>query len=129
MGIRGGPHWRDGFRYSGSDDIGPVASYGRNGGNHTREVAQTVPNQLGIYDRSDNVWEWGLDSYTPKFRRIPADGSPFIGGNHQRVLRGGYFHNWAAHCRVAKRYQIEPNFHGGCIGFRLVVSAAPISVR
>ena len=38
------------------------------------------------------------------------------------VLRGGCFHNWVVHCTVSKRYQIERQYHDGCIGFRVVMA-------
>jgi sulfatase modifying factor 1 len=119
---RGGPHWRDGFRFSGGNDIDAVAWYDRKGGDHTQEVARKAPNQLGIYDISGNVWEWCQDVYTEDVQKIPADGSAFAGDADQRVLRGGCFHNWAVHCTVSKRYQIERQYHDGCIGFRLVLA-------
>jgi formylglycine-generating enzyme required for sulfatase activity len=121
---RGGPYWHDGFRYSGSNDIDHVAWYDRKGGDHTRDVAGKSPNQLGIYDMSGNVWEWCQDTFTPDALKLPADGSAFVGQGNERVLRGGCFHNWAMHCTVSKRYQIEHDYHDGCIGFRLVVSVA-----
>jgi formylglycine-generating enzyme required for sulfatase activity len=117
---RGGPHWRDGYRYSGGNDIDAVAWYGCRDG-HTHPVAEKFPNQLGLFDMSGNVWEWCQDAYTPDVNAIPDDGSPVIGGRSQRVLRGGCFHNWAIHCTVSKRYQIEKQFHDGCIGFRIVM--------
>jgi formylglycine-generating enzyme required for sulfatase activity len=121
---RGGPHWRDGFRFSGSNDIDKVAWYDRRHGDHTQEVARKAPNQLGIYDMSGNVWEWCYDTYTDDVGRIPADGSAYVGEGNERVLRGGCFHNWAIHCTVSKRYQIDRDSHDGCIGFRLALCAA-----
>ena len=53
---RGGPHWSDGFRFSGSEDIDAVAWYDRRHGDHTQPVALKAPNQLGIYDLSGNIW-------------------------------------------------------------------------
>jgi formylglycine-generating enzyme len=121
---RGGPHWSDGFRFSGSDDIDLVAWYDRRHGDHTQPVALKVPNQLGLHDMSGNVWEWCQDVFTPNAPSIPRDGTPFVGPGAERVLRGGCFHNWAIHCTVSKRYQIEREYHDGCIGFRLVLSIA-----
>jgi sulfatase modifying factor 1 len=119
---RGGPHWTDGFRFSGGHDIDAVAWYDRTHGDHTQPVGGKAPNQLGIYDMSGNVWEWCQDSFTKDVSKIPADGSAYRGESRERVLRGGCFHNWAIHCTVSKRYQIERGHHDGCIGFRLVLA-------
>lgn len=116
---RGGPHWTDGFPFSGGNDIDKVAWYGRRHGDHTMPVGLKAPNQLGLYDMSGNVWEWCEDVYTPEVSRIPADGSATAGVEEERVLRGGCFHNWAIHCTVGKRYEIGRQYHDGCIGFRL----------
>jgi formylglycine-generating enzyme len=121
---RGGPHWTDGYRFSGSDDVAAVAWYDRRHGDHTQPVAGKAPNQLGLYDMSGNVWEWCQDVFTPDARAVPADGRPFAGPGAERVLRGGCFHNWAAHCTVSKRYEIASDFHDGCIGLRLVAASA-----
>jgi formylglycine-generating enzyme required for sulfatase activity len=120
---RGGRHWRDGFRFSGSDNIDAVAWYDRKHGDHTQPVGRKAPNQLGIYDMSGNVWEWCQDVFTPEVERIPQDGSAFVGPGDERVLRGGCFHNWAVHCTVSKRYEIAHDYSDGCIGLRLVLSA------
>jgi formylglycine-generating enzyme len=119
---RGGPHWPDGFRFSGSDDIDAVAWYDRKHGDHTQPVGRKAPNQLGIYDMSGNVWEWCQDVFTREIDCIPQDGTAFPGPGDERVLRGGCFHNWAVHCTVSKRYEIAHDYHDGCIGFRLVFS-------
>lgn len=126
---RGGPHWRDGFRYSGGNDVEAVAWYDRRHGDHTQPVARKAPNQLGIYDMSGNVWEWCQDSFSRDVSVIPTDGSAYEGPADERVLRGGCFHNWAAHCTVSKRYEIAHDFHDGCIGFRVVMSDVQPSGR
>jgi formylglycine-generating enzyme required for sulfatase activity len=119
---RGGSHWPDGFRFSGSDDIDAVAWYDRKHGDHTQPVGRMAPNQLGIYDMSGNVWEWCQDVFTSEVENIPPDGTAYIGAGDERVLRGGCFHNWAVHCTVSKRYQIAHDYHDGCIGLRLALS-------
>lgn len=118
---RGGSYWRDGYRYSGSNDIDVVAWYDRKHGDHTQPVARKAANQLGLFDMSGNVWEWCQDCFTADAGRVPTDGSPFVGPESERVLRGGCFHNWAVHCTVSKRYQVERDYRDGCIGFRLAL--------
>jgi len=118
---RGGPRWRDGFSFSGSEDVEAVAWYHRRHGDHTQPVKQKSPNQLGIYDMSGYVWEWCQDAYTSDPSQVPSDGSAYAGPGDERVLRGGCFHNGAVHCTVSKRYEIGQNYHDGCIGFRLVL--------
>jgi sulfatase modifying factor 1 len=120
---RGGPHWHDGFRFSGSNDIESVAWYQDNSGDLTHAVAEKGANQLGIYDMSGNIWEWCQDAFTRDIGAIPSDGKPFEGASAERVLRGGCYHNWAIHCTVSKRYEIASDYRDGCIGFRLVLSA------
>jgi formylglycine-generating enzyme required for sulfatase activity len=121
---RGGRQWKDGYRYSGSDDIDVVAWYDRRHGDQTKPVAGKAPNQLGLYDMSGNIWEWCQDSFSRDLSVIPRDGTAYEGPGDERVLRGGCFHNWAAHCTVSKRYEIARDFHDGCIGLRVVMADA-----
>jgi formylglycine-generating enzyme required for sulfatase activity len=101
---RGGPSWRNGFHYRGSDTIGDVAWYDQNSWDWLHEVGRKEPNQLGLFDMSGNVWEWCGDA----------------SGEAERILRGGCYHNWAVHCTVAWRYSIAQSYSDGCIGFRVV---------
>jgi formylglycine-generating enzyme len=150
---RGGPHWTDGFTFSGSNDPDEVAGYGprwraahqlvmtmfgwplgwrlanRLNGllprmpTRTHDVATKAPNQLGLYDMSGNVWEWCADACVDDPHAVPHDGTPWLGESAERRLRGGCHHNWDLHCTVAWRYGISPDSHDGCIGFRLALAA------
>jgi formylglycine-generating enzyme required for sulfatase activity len=149
---RGGPHWTDGFRFSGSNDPDEVAWYGprwtrahqlgvrlfgwrfawrylgrirRRWPTRTHDVATRAPNQLGLSDMSGNVWEWCEDTCVDDVDLVPQDGTPYVGPGSERRLRGGCHHNWDLHCTVWWRYGIAPEAHDGCIGFRLAFAPRP----
>ena len=142
---RGGLHWTDGLRFSGSNDPDEVAWYGprwkasdqiwvnlfgwrvgwRIAGRrtkfirtHSHEVATKAPNQLGIHDMSGNIWEWCQDGCV-ELADVPRDGTPASAPDDERRLRGGCHTNWDLHCTVFWRYGITRDAHDGCIGLRL----------
>ncbi len=56
-----GGKYQDHFIYSGSNNIEEVAWYIHNSNNSTHKVGKKIPNILGIYDMSGNVWEMCWD--------------------------------------------------------------------
>ena len=125
---RGGPFWKDeGYRYAGSDDLGQVGWYAENSGNETHEVGLLLPNALGLYDMSGNVWEWCADWFSDEwYAECAARGTvknpPGPEKGDYRVSRGGGYFNDAQFCRAAYRSRNDPAHRDGGIGFRLVLS-------
>ena len=110
--------------YTGSGVLKEVGWFGQFLGDEKNTHGQTeiyglrIPNELGIYDMSGNVWEWCWDwryaypSGSLKDPRGPESGS-------LRVLRGGSWINNAVFCRVANRLIHSRGYRGRDDGLRL----------
>ena len=102
---RGGKNSR-GYTYAGSNSIDSVAWYQSNSQEQTHTIATLMPNELGIYDMSGNVWEWCEDHYD---------------ASAQRVVRGGSFYDAVSVCRISSRSGRNADYRS-YIGLRLVFS-------
>ena len=85
---------------TGSNLIDNYAWYTTNSASKTHPAGTKLPNELGLYDLSGNVWEWTWDWYaaypagTLTDTRGPASGT-------NRVARGGGWNGAASVCAVA----------------------------
>ncbi len=111
-----------GYTYAGSNNADDCAWYEWNASG-TQELGSKIPNELGIYDMSGNVWEWcwdwyGADSYysldTMENPAGPESGS-------YRVIRGGCILSWTSDLETTRRYYMTPTeYHDTDVGFRVV---------
>ena len=99
----GGKHSK-GYEYSGSNDIDKVAWYDGNSEDKTHPVGQKLPNELGLYDMSGNVWEWCQDM---------NDGTGSCRG-------GSWIHN-ARNCESSLRNDTPQSFKINSLGLRLAI--------
>ena len=111
---RGG-NQTNGYTYSGSNNLDAVGWYSTNSGGATCPISsdrgtwpvgQKLPNELGLYDMSGNVWEWFWDQ-----------------NSSYRSVRGGSWDYDAAGCTVSSRSYSVPGYRNGNLGFRLARSS------
>jgi formylglycine-generating enzyme required for sulfatase activity len=112
-----------GHTYAGGNDIDRVAWYSSNSGGKTHRVGTKVPNDLGIYDMSGNVWEWCEDvsdenAYSKHSRNNPV----ITSGGSSRVIRGGSWSDFPGYVRAANRNRVTAVNRFNDLGFRLCLS-------
>jgi sulfatase modifying factor 1 len=120
---RGGIY-SQGYQYAGSDKLSQVGWYEDTSDNQTHEVGLLLPNELGLYDMSGNVWEWCEDDWHEDYQGAPEVGKPWINTTQRgafRVLRGGGYFNVAVSCRSALRSWDRTGRRGTGIGIRLAL--------
>ena len=110
----------DGCKYAGSNELDKAGWFADNSGGSTHPVKQKLPNAVGLYDMSGNVWEWCHDKYG-SYRRIKAYDPQGPSSGNDQVLRGGSWRDKANYCRVSSRSFFTPiNSYNG-YGFRLAL--------
>lgn len=109
------------YRFSGSNDPAQVAWFKDNSNNRTHPVKGLLPNELGIYDMSGNVWEMCQDykgNYSDRQQTDPVNTKK----SENRVRRGG---SWdcdnAVQLRNAYRRRIVESEANRNTGFRIVI--------
>jgi formylglycine-generating enzyme required for sulfatase activity len=108
--------------YDGSDTYGqgPKGAYRK----QTTEVGSfKVANAYGLYDMHGNVWEWCQDHWDT-YKGAPADGSAWVTGGAEQVLRGGSWNVNPWDCRSANRNGFSSYDWYDFIGLRVVCVSA-----
>lgn len=110
-----------GYLYSGCRDIGFMhgARFHASG---TGRADAFIPNELGLFGMSGNVWEMTSDIYKPSGCPMEAPASIYE-ANDYIVIKGGSYDSEKEECRVTSRqsmaiYQKDPE-----VGFRLAFTA------
>lgn len=111
-------HYKD----AGSNDMQEVAWYNVNSDDETHPVGTKKANELGIYDMSGNVREWCSDWYASSYDENDTDNPQGPASGSYRVIRGGYWFNYAVYCRVSYRDGGAPDY-GSALGFRVACSS------
>ena len=114
------------YSYSGSNDPNLVAwCFGKTGtptASRTHEVGLLLPNELGIYDMSGNVWEWCWDYYDYYTNTAKTDPQGTTGSNIN--FRGGSWNSSTENSRSVSRNVINygnPSGRVNTMGFRLLL--------
>ncbi len=116
--------------YAGGDDIDRLAWYEANSGSRTHPVGTKVPNGLGLYDMSGNVWEWCRDTFSADAYVCQAANNPIVDINgSDRVIRGGSWNLDAWSARCSRRFSFRADLFGAGLGFRLVMTPNPDSTH
>lgn len=114
-----------GYLYAGSDSLNDVAWNIKNAvlgynepGYGTHPVGLKMPNELGFYDMSGNVWEWCEDMFAAYTDEAQTD--PLSTEGNTYVFKGGGWDFMPYYCRIS--YHNLPGNRYYDVGLRLCLT-------
>ena len=119
---RGGNKSRN-YKYAGSQSVDISGWYYENSGKKIQFVAQKIPNELGLYDMTGNVWEMCQD-YLGDYKAGKQINPKGPRTGEKKVMKGGSFFTVSQHCKINSRGEYYSNRYDGegHVGFRVVFS-------
>jgi formylglycine-generating enzyme required for sulfatase activity len=113
--------------YFGDDEseLDQYAWYAGNSSGQTHPVGQKKANAFGLYDMHGNVWQWVEDVYHDGYKGAPNDGSAWIIGRGDRVVRGGSYYYGPEKLRAASRSEFTADYRSDTFGFRVARTLTP----
>ena len=113
-----------GYKFSGANDMASVAWTKTNSNGMPHAYGTKLPNELGIFDMTGNVWEWCWDWHNADFYKMPNNSNNPRGpvNGDKKIVRGGSWDSVVSYSRLSNRISSTPETSYAFYGMRLVRS-------